>query len=213
MYTRAFWDKIYKRHFSDAPWMSEEWAIGGIRLLDNYIPASTNNGCLLDYGCGNALISDHFMQKGYHIELADISDELVNWLDLRHDDSVPIYLVDSPDMILGENKYDYVIAWCLFHHINPNLWGKFLDSFFHLMKKGSSLFISGWDDSDNILREEKKLGRFTQQPIWFINMLDDLIKWRSDKFELKESKVIPFKLSPFTQERMIRFIIARKIIQ
>lgn len=210
MYTRAFWDKIYKKHFSDAPWMSEEWARGGIRLLDNYIPESPQNGCLLDYGCGNALISDHFMQKGYKIELADISDELVNWLQARHDDSVPIYLVDSPDMILGESKYDYVLAWGLFHHINPNLWETFLDSFCRLMKKNALLFVSGWDDSDEILKKEKKLGRYTQQPVWYINMLGDMLDWRKDTFEIMESKIVPFRLKPFTKKRMIRFIEAKK---
>ena len=210
MYSRAFWDKIYKKHFSDAPWMSEEWAKGGIRLLEDYIPPKPNNRRLLDYGCGKALISDHFMQQGYHIELADISDELVKWLDSRHDDSVPIYLVDSPDMILGENKYDYIIAWGLFHHINPNLWMPFLDSFCRLMRKNALLLVSGWDDSDEVLKNEKKLGRFTQKPVWFINMLDDLLTWKKDIFEVVESKVVPFKIKPFPQERMIRFIVARK---
>ena len=210
MYTRAFWDTIYRKHFSDAPWMSEEWAKGGIRLLEEFISPVPNNGCLLDYGCGKALISDYFMQKGYNIELADISDELVKkWLDVRHD-NVPIYQVDSPAMIPGNNKYDYIIAWGLFHHIIPDLWETFLDSFFRLMKTNALLLISGWDDSDDILHKEEKLGRFTQQPVWFINKLDDILKCKK-KIEVVESKVVPFKLKPFSQERMIRLIVTKKI--
>lgn len=208
MYTREFWDEIYQKHFSDAPWMSHEWAYDGTRLLENYIPPAPPTGCILDYGCGNALIPEHFMHKGHSIELAEISDELVEWLKTQYR-CVPIHLVNSPSDIEGEDKYDFVIAWGLFHHINPNLWGFFLDEFHRLMKKEALLFISGWDDSDSILKNEKKLGRFTRQRVWYINMLDDLITWRKNEFDLMESRVIPFKLNAFPQERMIRFLVAR----
>ena len=163
---------------------------------------------VLDYGCGNALISEHFMRKGHMLELAEISNELVDWLS-AHYRNIPIYLVTSPGDILGENKYDFVIAWGLFHHINPNLWGQFLEEFHRLMKPGALLLISGWDDSDLILKEERKLGRFTRQRVWYINMLDDMISWRKDKFDIIESKIITVKLKAFPQPRMIRFIVAR----
>jgi len=208
MYTREFWDEIYQKHFTDAPWMSPEWAHDGTRLLENYIPPAPPAGCILDYGCGNALISEHFMYKGHSLELAEISDELVKWLKTQYKD-IPIHLVNSPGDIDGEDKYDFVIAWGLFHHINPNLWGAFLEDFHRLMKKEALLFISGWDDSDSILKNEKKLGRFTRQRVWYINMLDDIITWRRDEFDLMESRVLPFKLNAFHQERMIRFIVAR----
>ena len=209
MYTREFWDEIYQKHFSDAPWMSAEWAADGTRLLENYIPPAPPKGCILDYGCGNALISDHFMHKGHSLELAEISDELVNWLKAKYKSSIPIHLVDTPDEIPGQKKYDYVIAWGLFHHINPNYWRAFLKSFHRLMKKESLLLISGWDDTDSILKDEQKLGRFTRQRVWYINMLDDLISDETVDFDLMESRVIPFKINAFTQERMIRFIVAR----
>ena len=208
MYTREFWDEIYQKHYSDAPWMSPEWAQEGIRVLEQYIPPAPPSGCILDYGCGNALISDHFMRKGHDLELAEISDELANKLKQQYGESVPIHLVTSPGEIDGKDKYDYVIAWGLFHHINPNLWGAFLSDFHRLMRKKSLLFVSGWDDSDQILKNEKKLGRFTRQRIWYVNMLDDLISWRKDEFDLIESRVVPCKLNAFPQDRMVRFIVA-----
>lgn len=208
MYTREFWDKIYQKHFTDAPWMSPEWADAGTEVLEYYIPPSPPSGCILDYGCGNALISEHFMRKGHMLELAEISNELVEWLS-AHYRNVSIYLVTSPGDIAGDNKYDFVIAWGLFHHINPNLWGQFLEEFHRLMKPGALLLVSGWDDSDLILKEERKLGRFTRQRVWYINMLDDMIAWRKNEFDIVESKIIPVKLSAFPQPRMIRFIVAR----
>lgn len=209
MYTREFWDEIYQHHFSDAPWMGTQWAEGGMRLLDNYIPPCPPRGCILDYGCGNALISEHFMQKGHSIELAEISEELAKWLKNKYE-NVPIYLVNSPEEIDGKDRYDFIIAWGLFHHINPNLWGTFMDSFYRLMKRDSLLFISGWDDSDIVIKNEKKLGRYTRQPVWYINMLDDIIRWRKDEYDLLESRAVPIKLNAFEQDRMIRFIVARK---
>lgn len=208
MYTREFWDKIYQKHFSDAPWMSPQWADAGIKVLEYYIPPAPPQGCILDYGCGNALISEHFMRKGHNLELAEISDQLVEWLSAQHRD-VPIHLVNAPSDIAGEDKYDFAIAWGLFHHINPNLWGQFLGDFHRLMRPGALLLVSGWDDSDMILKEEKKLGRFTRQRVWYINMLDDMISWRKNEYDVLESKIIPVKLDAFPQDRMIRFIVAR----
>jgi cyclopropane fatty-acyl-phospholipid synthase-like methyltransferase len=49
-----------------------------------------------------------------------------------------VFLVKTPyDLPVNEcDDYDYIIAWSVFHHINPDNWKNFLDGFSELLKTG-----------------------------------------------------------------------------
>ena len=79
MYTREFWDAVYRKHFYDAPWMSDSCVKGHIINIEKYIQGFEGKN-FLDYGCGNGELAFHFYNKGAQVDLADISDELVKWL-------------------------------------------------------------------------------------------------------------------------------------
>lgn len=207
MYTRDFWDSVYKLHFDDAPWMSHEWASHGIGLISKYIDISPEN-LILDYGCGNALISDHFYTKGAKVELAEISEEMIKWLKIRYENKMNIYNVKLPNEIKFKNRYDYIIAWGVFHHIKPDLWEVFMNGFHRLMKQDALLFISGWNEEDEVIIQDNKTARFTGQPVWFINNLINIVD--RDKFEVVENNVSKVHLSAFDKLRSVRNIILRK---
>lgn len=207
MYTRDFWDSVYKLHFDDAPWMSEEWASHGIELIKQYLDISPES-LILDYGCGNALISDYFYARGVKVELAEISDEMIKWLKIHYDNKLNIYNVKLPNEIKFKDRYDYVIAWGVFHHIKPDIWETFMNGFHKLMKQDALLFISGWNEEDEVIIQDNNKARFTGQPVWFINNLVNIID--RDKFEIVENNVSQVQLSAFDKPRSVRNIILRK---
>lgn len=207
MYTRDFWNSVYKSHFDDAPWMSSEWADHGISIISRYIDISPE-AILLDYGCGNALISDHFYRKGLRVELAEISDEMSRWLRNRYGDDIPVSNVKMPNELNAPGRYDYIIAWGVFHHIKPDIWPAFLDGFYKLMQTDSLLFISGWNDDDEVIRMDNRTARFTGQPVWYINNLINVVD--PDKFQIVTNEDSKVSLMAFNIERSVRTIILRK---
>ena len=183
MYSKDFWNNIYKVHITDAPWMSEACANNQLEFMEQYL-GDVKGKRFLDYGCGNGQVAYHFHKKGAKLVLADISDDLIEWLKQQYNnESITIIQAATPqDIPDDEGLYDIITANCLFHHIQPELWTSFLKGFAELMKPDALLIISGWDETDEII-EKEKIAAFTHYPAWPITSLRKNID-KTNKFDV-----------------------------
>ena len=103
MYSKVFWDNIYKKHYSDAPWMDDSWRTDVYLFFDELISPLMNNGVenfsLLDYGCGNGRMGLLFSKKGMAVDLADISSVLIEKLrqEYANETNMNIYETETPN--------------------------------------------------------------------------------------------------------------------
>lgn len=222
MYTRAFWDEIYRRHFRDAPWMSNSCVIGHIRNIEKFLSDYKGSSFLeegirekklLDYGCGNGKLAYHFYSsRGLHVDLADISDELIKKLNKKYGKfDIGIYDVETPAELqkLGKS-YDIIIATSLFHHIVPMLWTQFLTEFASILQPSGLLIISGWDETDEVIAADNNTARFTGGRTWPLNPLIENIQ-QLDVFETIVNRVEDLPVSAFPRPRKIRYYMLKKI--
>jgi len=209
MYSREEWDDIYKNHLFDAPWMSEICAQGHIDFLKEFLP-NVKGKKILDYGCGNGLIAYHFYKEGANIELADISDKLVEWLENKYKDEVikVIQAATPQEIDNGGVPYDYIIANSLFHHVQPDLWTSFLIGFANLLKRGGLLLLSGWDESDDFAKV--KVAKYTQKTTWPITTIGNNIK-QTNLFEIISEQVHAVGLPGFFKKsKMFKYYVLKK---
>lgn len=205
MYSKQFWNNVYKNHFDDAPWMSESWQGNVLPLFEPFIP--NNAKSLLDYGCGNGSMGHYFYKKGFKVDLADISDYLIERLKKKFRDTrIRIFQTDTP-FDLGRRRYDVILAWSLFHHLNPTDWGPFLDGFWRLLRNGGILVIGGWDISDVIIKEDGKKARFTGEETWYLNPLIDYVK---DGYFVLKNDLLEIDVPSYETKRKIRYYILKK---
>lgn len=210
MYTREFWDAIYRKHFYDAPWMSNSCVNGHIANIEKYI-LDFKGKEFLDYGCGNGELAFHFYNKGAHVDLADISDELVNWLKKKYAKyDIGIYNVEKPSEIREEGKiYDIIVVTSLFHHIEPDLWEEFLIGFNEILRPGGLLVIGGWDKTDEVIAEDNNKARFTGQQTWPINDMSAIIQ-RINEYRMIVNTIEDLPVEAFPNPRKIRYFIIKK---
>lgn len=209
MYSREEWDDIYKVHLYDAPWMSEICAKGHIDFLKQFLP-DVKGKKLLDYGCGNGLIAYYFFQKGAVVELADISDNLVDWLKEKYGkDGIKVIQVATPQDIDDEEElYDIIIANSLFHHLQPELWTNFLKGFASLLKHDGLLLLSGWDESDEFAKA--KVAKYTRKTTWPITNIGENII-RTHQFEIIAEQVHAVGLPGFFEKsKMFKYYVLKK---
>lgn len=207
-YNQHDWDEIYKLHYDDAPWMNNSWKNAILKMVEDYMPENAKT--LLDYGCGNGFVGHYFYEKGLHVDLSDISDVLIERIKEKYKDTdMQIYQTNTPDDLAGK-KYDVIVAWGLFHHINPLDWEQFLVGFDHILNPDGILVIGGWDREDHVIIEDGKKARYAGHETWFINDLVDVIDY--DRFCMKENFVQSFDIPPFTEKRMKRCFILKKHI-
>ena len=202
MYTKAFWDSVYIRHFYDAPWLLEDWTKVGISFARRYINCSFK-GRILDYGCGNASVSKVFMKQGCHVDLAEISSKMVEWLNKEFSDyDCNIMEVSTPGEIYNIYKYDFILAFGVFHHIDPEYWSEFIAAFHRLLYPGGILLINGWDATDNILSLYDMKAPMTREKTWYITNLIESVNL--GKFEVIENSIQEVAIHPFKNNRTVR---------
>lgn len=215
MYTQDFWDNIYLQHYQDAPWMDDSWKSGIIQTLEQDMNTHTSINYkgrrLLDYGCGNGHMGISFLKYGMKIDLTDISRVLVEKLNSEYanNERITIYQTKTPLDLPKRNKYVSIIAWNLFHHLQPEIWHQFLSEFADKMIVGGLLFVSGWDKEDTIIKEDQNQARFTQRDTWFINELANYVN--NLPLELVKDVQLCVSVAAFYNPRVFRYFIFKKI--
>lgn len=211
MYSQLFWDELYRLHYDDAPWMNDSWKGPLFQTLTSDVQmvlhGNLKGASLLDYGCGNGHIGLHFASMGMLVDLADISSVLIEKLraKLLNQRQVQIYQLSEPKQLPQGKMYDIIIAWNLFHHIDPVNWTHILSQFADIMKMGSHMMISGWDESDQIIRDDNGLARYTNNPTWCINQLPDYTNGLP--LFVKSDKLVRIQVPQFAHSRHFRYII------
>lgn len=210
MYSREFWDSIYRQHFKDAPWMSNSCVRAHIVNIEKYI-SDFEGKTFLDYACGNGKLAYHFYKKGARVDLADISDELVVWLKKKYKKfGFGIFNVETPAELRKQGKYyDIIIATSFFHHIEPGLWQDFLLDFALIMNRGGLLVIGGWDETDEIIAEDQNTARYTGQQTWPINGMRRIIE-QMEAYELLVDALEDLAVDAFPNPRRIRYYIVER---
>ncbi len=205
MYTSEFWNKVYQEHRYDAPWLTDIWADFVINEFQNYIDMSKPQK-ILDYGCGNGKIGMHFMTPDIDVEFADISNEQIDKLYAQFQGKVLTYAVSYPEEI--SNKYDCIICSGVFHHINSKEWKNFLNQFYHILNPKGKLLISGFCETDAILRGRDSRAPMTGEKNWCIDGLVNFVN--PEQFKIIDTYKKQIKLEMFEQLRTTLFIILEK---
>lgn len=214
MYSEKFWDDIYLSHYEDAPWMEDRWKSESFAILKQdihqYARKSNKPLRLLDYGCGNGRIGFYFYREGMKVDLCDISQVLINRLKevYKNNKGLGIIKTNTPMGLGAKCKYDIVIAWNVLHHINPNNWHLFIRGFFMKMKNDGILLISGWDEDDEVIKQDRNRARYTNQITWCINTFLDYLG--DLPLEILENHQIREYVPLFGTNRVFRYYALKK---
>lgn len=215
MYSQKFWDDIYVNHYLDAPWMDDSWKDGVFETIwekiSPVVEKSNKPLRLLDYGCGNGHMGLYFCRKGMIVDLADISQVLIERLqqEIGKEKKTRLFRTTTPNDLPKRSKYSVIIAWNLFHHLHPDVWRLFLQEFLNKMKTGGLLLISGWDKEDEVIKKDHNKARYTQRMTWCINDLPEQLL--NLPCEILENRIMEEEVPKFNCNRRFRFIIVKKV--
>ena len=217
MYSKEFWNNIYINSYSDVPWMDDTGKTSVFNLVEEIITPLLNHNnedfTLLDYGCGNGHMGLLFSRKGVKVDLADISDVLVEKLKKEYcnEANVNVFNTTRPDELPKGKIYNVIIARNVFHHLDPEVWFLFLKEFCERLKPEGLLMISGWDKEDEVIKQENNIARYTEHKTWCINDLPNYVNNLALKID--RNQMLEIKAPLFNTKRKFRFFVLNKIKQ
>lgn len=210
MHSDIFWNSIYENE-SNLPWTTNTWRDISLSYINKYI-LSLNRGCrILDYGCGNGNIAMAYYNKGYRMDVADISSSIAVKLEkkfLSISMDINVYTTNNPITI--NNIYNAIICWGVLHHIDTNYWEDFLEIFHSQLDNKGILIIGGWDKEDiEFLNTDIRISKSTHAATWYINNVDKYINL--DKFHVNHKGSFMFTEPIYNMERKFSFYVLQKI--
>lgn len=186
--------------------MTDSWQGSVLPVLEPFIPNDAKT--MLDYGCGNGRMGLYFYEKGFDVDLVDISDYLIEKLKKEYENTqIHLFQAGKPDD-LGDRKYDVIIAWSVFHHLNPKDWRAFLDGFWRLLNDGGILFIGGWDITDEVIKLDGKKARYTGKETWYLNSLIDYV---GEVFSVLKNDLLEVEVPTYDIKRRIRYYVLKRV--
>lgn len=144
---KDYWEKVFRRFreegHDEQPFRSVlETRSEAVEGFCRHLPPG---GRLLDFGCGTGRNAFAFAERGYAVEIADISREAVNFcLDYARKVDAPLEAVGiEPDRIRVEShRYDGVIAHAVLDHVTFEMASALAVEFNRVLKPGGVLLVT-----------------------------------------------------------------------
>ncbi len=165
-----FW-QIRSKNYDKLFWVNDMSYLRLIRRMGGF----KKKDIILDVGSGTGVVARYLRDSVKHIICIDISSSMLSqgtW------NGMSLIKWDISDRIFADNLFDKIVARMVFHHIINGL-DRVLVRCHDLLKKGGKLIIAeGVPPSDD----------------------EDVVKWYSDMFKLKEERVT------FTENELVNIL-------
>ena len=180
-----YWKKHINKELEEDMW------------LDKYQKYFNNKGKCLDLGCGIGQYSKWFMEKGYDVLSADISDIALKEVSKFNKNIMKLDMMN--DFPFEDNTFQLVFANLSIHYFSNDDTKKLMDKIYRILKKGG-LFVG----SVNSFKGYKYIKNQAVE-------LDDHFYFYNDKnirlFDLEDVKKYLFKydILEIKEEETVRF--------
>lgn len=116
-----------------------------LELVLQHIP---ENGTILDLGCGTGEpIAQFFIARGFHVKGIDAAKNMINLCKKRF--PTMEWIVEDMRKVSLDKKFDALIAWDSFFHLNPEDQKHMFSAFEkHIKPTGVLVFTSGPEEGE-----------------------------------------------------------------
>ncbi len=189
------WNQLYKEG-------KDIWSIKGdipkfLRKIIKTIPYQRKSLSVLSFGCGLGFMEEIIANKGYDVTGIDISQEAIYQANKRTKIKQPPLQFYSANIFrdLGEiplkQKYDLVLDWTMFHHINQKQHKNYKRLLLDKLKSYYTLCclsdIDGW-----FLSNKRVLGGYSHHFL-YKNSPKEIINLFSPELRLMRFETINFR--------------------
>lgn len=191
------WDSVYEEN-DKLPWTENPVPHNVLEQFYKKI----NGKVLLDYGCGDGLLTEFFVHKNMDVTCSDISKKILAKVRARFS-SVKTIQASNPSEI--NNQYDAIIVWGVMHHVDINEWDFFIKGFKNLLRKNGIILIGGHSRKDSEFSKGYRISPTTKEKSWALDNFEE--KAKNAGMNLVDKGYFPFREAFTSYKRIFKYFI------
>lgn len=204
------WDKAYEDEgkIGGLPWVFTKLPIDILNSFTQIISPSPSDAPLeiLDFGCGTGRIGKELAkQPNTKVYYYDVSPNALNYC-LRQGIEKDLVIYDIEEC---DKRFDGIIVWGVFHHIDPFLWEYEMDLLLKLLKPNGHLLFCDFSDEDKLFeKNNSRISEVTKLSTFAVNFNFVKSKINTEQegyFEFEENG--DFSSSRKPEKRKMKFVI------
>lgn len=198
------WESAYSKEREHLPWLENPIPE---KIIEQFCSHFNLGDKVLDYGCGDGILSEILVKKGLKVVCSDISQRALDMV-LEKIPGVETIQASEPLEIGNTPAFEGVIVWGVMHHIDKKLWGNYLDGFANLIKENGRILIGGHSMKDEEFAKGFRVSPTTGLISNAVDSLETLLV--SHKLKIIDSDYFPFEEGFSKKQRVFKYFIAEK---
>jgi len=136
------------RTFNKKPIDKKKWELTLINIEQNLNIQSSD--IILDLGCGNGLISEYLSKRCKSVTAVDISQELINEIDIKKYKNIKPIVKDIRKIEFKKNSFSKIIIYAGIQYLDYKETINIFESILKWLKSEGIFFIGDIPDSDRL---------------------------------------------------------------
>lgn len=198
------WEEVYSRDKKELPWLENPIPE---EILENFSSHIKKGETILDYGCGDGVLSEVLHKKGFELVCSDISSKALELVSNKIS-GVRTVQAEKPEDISKNQEFGGLLAWGVLHHINKEKWVDYIKGFKAVLKPEGMLLIGGHSKNDVEFSEGYRISPTTGNVSTALDIYDILEK---EGLQILDSGNFDFKEAHSGKDRSFKYYLAKNI--
>lgn len=199
------WEDVYSFGRERLPWLENPLPT---EILQDFINHLQSDHKILDYGCGDGLLTDFLIQGGFkNILCSDISRKALDMVLQRHS-AVKVVRANEPSEII-EKPFDGILVWGVMHHVDYDQWEKFVYDFSNLVKPGGFILFGGHSRKDVEFSQGYRVSPTTGEVSTAVDYLEEILP--NNNLHILKSGYFDFIESFSSCPRAFKYFLSQRI--
>lgn len=198
------WEDVYARGREKLPWLENPIPT---KILKDFCEHFKHGDKVLDYGCGDGILAEILAKNGLNVVCSDISEKALKLVSEKNPEIETIQ-ADEPSKIANTENFDGVLVWGVMHHIDKNLWKKYVGDFANITKENGYILLGGHSMKDEEFSKGFRISPTTGDVSTAIDSLENTLQ--EQNLKIIDSGYFDFGEGFTGKQRAFKYFLVQK---
>jgi cyclopropane fatty-acyl-phospholipid synthase-like methyltransferase len=198
------WEDVYSKGREKLPWLENPTPT---KILADFCSHFEKGDKVLDYGCGDGILAQILAKNGLKVACSDISEKALDLVSEKNPEIETIQ-AEEPSKIPKGETFDGVLVWGVMHHIDKNLWKKYVADLANITKENGFILFGGHSMKDEEFSKGFRISPTTGEISTAMDSLETILQ--EQNLKIIDSGYFDFKEGFTGKQRAFKYFLVQK---